>query len=86
MRTLGQNVGGERSSNRIKRPRVGTDLDTKSGPIGVKDGSLVGKYESLVQITVILKGKEHSVIKEDNGSRKGMTDKLQEVMKKVKTI
>ncbi|KAK7246032.1 hypothetical protein RIF29_40889 [Crotalaria pallida] len=62
----------------------GADVETEPGPIGVKEGSLVGKYESLVQSTVIPKGKEHSIVKEAGSSQKGVTDKLQEVLKKVK--
>ncbi|CAK9177158.1 unnamed protein product [Ilex paraguariensis] len=62
----------------------GADVETEPGPVGVKEGSLVGKYESLVQITVIPKGKEQSAVKEVNASQKGVTDKLQEVLNKVK--
>ncbi|KAL8160835.1 hypothetical protein V2J09_012324 [Rumex salicifolius] len=64
----------------------GADVDTEPGPKGVKEGSLVGKYESLIQVTVVPKGKEHST-KEDKGnsSKKGVTEKLQEVLNKVKT-
>ncbi|XP_058197973.1 protein phosphatase 1 regulatory inhibitor subunit PPP1R8 homolog [Rhododendron vialii] len=62
----------------------GVDVDTEPGPVGVKEGSLVGKYESLVQITVIPKGKEQSCAKEINISEKGVTDRLQEVLNKVK--
>ncbi|PSS24750.1 Activator of RNA decay like [Actinidia chinensis var. chinensis] len=62
----------------------GVDVETEPGPVGVKEGSLVGKYESLVQITVIPKGMEQSSVKEHNGSPKGVTDKLQEILNKVK--
>ncbi|XP_058723696.1 protein phosphatase 1 regulatory inhibitor subunit PPP1R8 homolog [Vicia villosa] len=62
----------------------GVDVETEPGPVGVKEGSLVGKYESLVQITVIPKGKEQSSVKETDSSQKGVTDKLQEVLKKIK--
>ncbi|GAB4826448.1 hypothetical protein Ancab_033343 [Ancistrocladus abbreviatus] len=62
----------------------GADVETEPGPIGVKEGSLVGKYESLVQITVIPKSKEQSSVTEDSVPLKGVTDKLQEVLKKVK--
>ncbi|KAH7837954.1 hypothetical protein Vadar_020041 [Vaccinium darrowii] len=62
----------------------GVDVETEPGPTGVKEGSLVGKYESLVQITVIPKGKEQSCVKEINISEKGVTDRLQEVLNKVK--
>ncbi|KAL6894919.1 hypothetical protein ACP4OV_007539 [Aristida adscensionis] len=62
----------------------GADVETEPGPIGVKEGSLVGKYESLVQITVIPKGKEQTSPKEST-SPSGVTDKLQEVLKKVKS-
>lgn len=63
----------------------GVDVETEPGPIGVKEGSLVGKYETLVQTTVIPKGKEQFSPKEDNLSQKGVTDKLQEVLNKVKS-
>ncbi|XP_057961369.1 protein phosphatase 1 regulatory inhibitor subunit PPP1R8 homolog [Malania oleifera] len=63
----------------------GADVETEPGPVGVKEGSLVGKYESLVQITVIPKGKEHYSAREDSISQKGVTDKLQVVLDKVKT-
>ncbi|KAL5576365.1 hypothetical protein UlMin_018064 [Ulmus minor] len=62
----------------------GADVETEPGPLGVKEGSLVGKYESLVQSTVIPKGKELNSRKEDNSSQKGVTDKLQEVLNKLK--
>ncbi|KAK8575515.1 hypothetical protein V6N13_033248 [Hibiscus sabdariffa] len=62
----------------------GADVETEPGPLGVKEGSLVGKYESLVQTTVIPKGKDQSSIKEENVIQKGVTDKLQEVLNKVK--
>ncbi|CAL5184046.1 unnamed protein product [Lathyrus oleraceus] len=62
----------------------GVDVETEPGPVGVKEGSLVGKYESLVQITVIPKGKEQSSVKEADSCQKGVTDKLQEVLKKIK--
>lgn len=63
----------------------GADVETEPGPIGVKEGTLVGKYESLVQITVIPKGKEQNLAKEDSSSQKGVTGKLQEVLNKVKS-
>lgn len=44
----------------------GADVETKPSPLGVKGGSLVGKYQSLVQTTIILKGKEQTLLKEDN--------------------
>ncbi|KAL4562926.1 hypothetical protein LXL04_026957 [Taraxacum kok-saghyz] len=63
----------------------GVDVDTEPGPMGVKEGSsLVGKYESLIQTTVIPKGKESLPLKEVTVSSKGVTDKLQEVLNKVK--
>ncbi|MBA0839973.1 hypothetical protein Goarm_005654 [Gossypium armourianum] len=62
----------------------GADVETETGPIGVKEGSLVGKYGSLVQTTVIPKGKDVSSVKEDGVSQKGVTDKLQELLNKVK--
>lgn len=63
----------------------GIDVDTEPGPLGVKEGSLVGKYESLVQITVIPKGKEQSSSKEVGVSQAGVTEKLKQVLDKVKT-
>ncbi|KAG9448520.1 hypothetical protein H6P81_008485 [Aristolochia fimbriata] len=64
----------------------GADVETEPGPIGVKEGSsLVGKYESLVQTTIIPKGKEQSYPKEEKLSPKGVTDKLQQVLNKVKS-
>lgn len=63
----------------------GADVETEPGPIGVKEGSLVGKYESLVQVTVVPKGKEQFLAKENSVSPKGVTNKLQEVLNKVKT-
>lgn len=63
----------------------GVDVETEPGPIGVKEGSLVGKYESLVQVTVIPRGKEHFPQREGSISPKGVTDKLQEVLNKVKS-
>ncbi|XP_071713852.1 protein phosphatase 1 regulatory inhibitor subunit PPP1R8 homolog [Rutidosis leptorrhynchoides] len=63
----------------------GADVETEPGPMGVKEGSsLVGKYGSLVQTTVIPKGKESTVAKEVGVSAKGVTDKLQEVLNRVK--
>ncbi|GMI72653.1 hypothetical protein like AT5G47790 [Hibiscus trionum] len=62
----------------------GADVETEPGPLGVKEGSLVGKYESLVQTTVIPKGKDQSSGKEESVIQKGVTDKLQEVLNKVK--
>ncbi|KAI3800253.1 hypothetical protein L1987_28340 [Smallanthus sonchifolius] len=64
----------------------GADVETEPGPMGVKEGmSLVGKYESLVQTTVLPLprggGKES---KEVGVSPKGVTDKLQQVLNRVK--
>ncbi|KAJ0568743.1 putative transcription factor interactor and regulator FHA-SMAD family [Helianthus annuus] len=61
----------------------GADVETEPGPIGVKEGSsLVGKYESLVQTTVIPRGGKET--KEVGVSPKGVTDKLQQVLNRVK--
>lgn len=62
----------------------GADVETEPGPMGVKEGSLVGKYESLVQITVIPKGKEQTPVKQATISQTGVTEKLQQVLNKVK--
>ncbi|EEF37371.1 protein phosphatase 1 regulatory inhibitor subunit PPP1R8 homolog [Ricinus communis] len=64
----------------------GADVETEPGPLGVKEGSLVGKYESLIQTTVIPKGKEQLPKKENNASQAGVTNKLREVLNKVKTV
>ncbi|KAK9091819.1 hypothetical protein Syun_026730 [Stephania yunnanensis] len=63
----------------------GADVSTEPGPIGVKEGSLVGKYQSLVQTTIIPKGKEQVLAGEDNVSTKGVTEKLQQALNKVKS-
>ncbi|KAJ1260655.1 hypothetical protein BS78_10G249700 [Paspalum vaginatum] len=75
-------VGGELTQ--VVGISDGADVETEPGPIGVKEGSLVGKYESLVQVTIIPKGKETTSPKEST-SPSGVTDKLQEVLKKVKS-
>ncbi|WVZ78706.1 hypothetical protein U9M48_026371 [Paspalum notatum var. saurae] len=75
-------VGGELTQ--VVGISDGADVETEPGPIGVKEGSLVGKYESLVQVTVIPKGKETTSPK-GSTSPSGVTDKLQEVLKKVKS-
>ncbi|CAM0910526.1 unnamed protein product [Alopecurus aequalis] len=62
----------------------GADVETEPGPVGVKEGSLVGKYESLVQVTVIPKGKEQASPK-DSAAQSGVTYKLQQVLDKVKS-
>ncbi|PIN13268.1 Nuclear inhibitor of phosphatase-1 [Handroanthus impetiginosus] len=62
----------------------GADVETEPGPMGVKEGSLVGKYESLVQVTVIPKGKEQSSVKEAIVPQTGMTERLKQVLNKVK--
>ncbi|KAF8409772.1 hypothetical protein HHK36_005851 [Tetracentron sinense] len=90
----------ERAAKRMRKARVafrdqvggelvevvgvsdGADVETEPGPVGVKEGSLVGKYESLVQITVIPKGKDQVSLREV--AQKGVTDKLQQVLNKVK--
>ncbi|KAI3928640.1 hypothetical protein MKW98_024241 [Papaver atlanticum] len=62
----------------------GADVGTEPGPLGVKEGSLVGKYESLIQTTIIPKGKQQISSGEEKVSSKGVTDKLQQVLNKVK--
>eukprot|EP01018_Ginkgo_biloba_P025247 Gb_34933 [translate_table: standard] len=63
----------------------GADVSTEPGPIGVKEGSLVGKYESLVQVTVIPKGQDQVMPKEESDTPKGVTQKLQQCLNKVKS-
>ncbi|KFK31347.1 hypothetical protein AALP_AA6G100500 [Arabis alpina] len=63
----------------------GADVETEPGPIGVKEGSLVGKYQSLVQVTLIPKGKgKGKEEKAFTGTTRGVTDRLQEAMKMLK--
>lgn len=65
----------------------GADVSTEPGPLGVKEGSLVGRFDDLVEITVIPKGKEGSGTKvsPQNVSAKGVTQKLQQLIEKVKS-
>lgn len=63
----------------------GADVSTEPGPIGVREGSLVGKYESLVQVTVIPKGQDDSKGKIQGGSVPGVTQRLQQYLDKVKS-
>ncbi|GLJ08633.1 hypothetical protein SUGI_0092690 [Cryptomeria japonica] len=63
----------------------GADVSTEPGPIGVKEGSLVGKYESLVQVTVIPKGQDHVMQKDEADTPKGVTSRLQQCLNKVKS-
>lgn len=80
--SFGDQVGGELIQ--VVGISDGADVETEPGPIGVKEGSLVGKYESLVQVTVIPKGKEQISPKESTAPS-GLTEKLQEVLRKVKS-
>ncbi|XP_010441504.1 PREDICTED: nuclear inhibitor of protein phosphatase 1-like [Camelina sativa] len=57
----------------------GADVETEPGPINVKEGSLVGKYESLVQVTLIPKGQGKGDKSFTTGTR-GVTDRLQDAM------
>lgn len=59
----------------------GADVSTEPGPVGVKEGFLVGKFDDLVEVTVIPKGKEVS----PNNAAKGVTQKLQQYLEKVKS-
>lgn len=64
----------------------GADVSTEPGPLGVKEGSLVGRFDDLVEITVIPKGKEGSTkATSHNISAKGVTEKLQQFIEKVKS-
>ncbi|KAI3741005.1 hypothetical protein L1987_58669 [Smallanthus sonchifolius] len=63
----------------------GADVETEPGPMGVKEGiSLVGKYESLVQTTVLPLPRGGKESKEVGVYPKGVTDKLQQVLNRVK--
>ncbi|CAM8887482.1 unnamed protein product [Rhodiola kirilowii] len=85
----GLNISGNNSESSStsghRNDRNGVDVETEPGPVGVEGGSLVGKYESLVKTTVIPKGKEESSKTENYVSPVGMTDKLREVLIKVKS-
>ncbi|CAM6088855.1 unnamed protein product [Calypogeia fissa] len=63
----------------------GADVSTEPGPVGVREGSLVGKYESLVQVTVIPKGQEEASRKAESGSSQGVTERLKQYLDKVKS-
>eukprot|EP00250_Pteridium_aquilinum_P016010 c22889_g1_i1 orf=772-2049(-) len=64
----------------------GADVSTEPGPLGVKEGSLVGRFDDLVEITVIPKGKESCTkTASQNISAKGVTEKLQQFIEKVKS-
>ncbi|KAH7296036.1 hypothetical protein KP509_26G006000 [Ceratopteris richardii] len=63
----------------------GADISTKLGPLGVKEGSLVGRFDNLVEITVIPKGKEAVAKTSENESARGVTEKLQQFIEKVKS-
>ncbi|KAL1214048.1 phosphatase 1 regulatory inhibitor subunit PPP1R8-like protein [Cardamine amara subsp. amara] len=73
-------LGGELVE--IVRISDGADIETEPGLIDVKEGSLVGKYESMVQVTLIPKGKGKEE-KAFTGTR-GVTDRLQEAIKMLK--
>ncbi|KAJ7531071.1 hypothetical protein O6H91_14G031400 [Diphasiastrum complanatum] len=62
----------------------GADVSTEPGPIGVREGSLIGKYESLVQVTVIPKDQQNTKPKLESDSSKGVTQRLQQYLDKVK--
>ncbi|KAH7287917.1 hypothetical protein KP509_31G002900 [Ceratopteris richardii] len=63
----------------------GADVSTEPGPLGVKEGSLVGRFDNLVEITVIPKGKEAVTKTSENQSARGVTEKLQQFIEKVKS-
>lgn len=63
----------------------GADVSTEPGPIGVREGSLVGKYESLVQVTVIPKGQQDAKGEAPSGSTPGVTQRLKQYLDKVKS-
>lgn len=81
--TFRDQVGGELSE--VIGVSDGADVENETGPAGVKEGSFVGKYESLVEIIVIPKGKEQVSSRENSITQKGVTDRLQEVLNKVKS-
>ncbi|CAM6023560.1 unnamed protein product [Sphagnum balticum] len=63
----------------------GADVSTEPGPIGVREGSLVGKYESLVQVTVIPKGQDDTKAKVQAKNLPGVTQRLKQYLDKVKS-
>ncbi|KAI5069309.1 hypothetical protein GOP47_0015610 [Adiantum capillus-veneris] len=63
----------------------GADVSTEPGPLGVKEGSLVGRFDDLVEVTVIPKGKESITKASHSTSARGVTEKLQQFIEKVKS-
>ncbi|MCO5571823.1 hypothetical protein L7F22_025571 [Adiantum nelumboides] len=63
----------------------GADVSMEPGPLGVKEGSLVGRFDDLVEITVIPKGKESVSKASHSTSARGVTEKLQQFIEKVKS-
>lgn len=63
----------------------GADVGTEPGPVGVKEGSLVGKFDDLVEVTVIPRGKEDANTVSPSIASKGVTQKLQQCLEKVKS-
>lgn len=66
----------------------GADVSMEPGPLGVKEGSLVGRFDDLVEVTVIPKEKntENSTHSSQvKSSSKGVTEKLQQFLEKVKS-
>lgn len=63
----------------------GADVSMEPGPLGVKEGSLVGRFDDLVEVTVIPKGQESITKASHNTSARGVTEKLQQLIEKVKS-
>lgn len=63
----------------------GFDVSTEPGPVGVKEGFLVGKFDDLVEVTVIPKGKDDTKTISQNNIPTGVTQKLQQCLEKVKS-
>ena len=65
----------------------GADVSMEPGPLGVKEGSLVGRFDDLVEVTVIPKEKNmsNSTSSITMSSSKGVTEKLQQFLEKVKS-
>ena len=65
----------------------GADVSMEPGPLGVKEGSLVGRFDDLVEVTVIPKEKNmsNSTGSITMSSSKGVTEKLQQFLEKVKS-
>eukprot|EP01018_Ginkgo_biloba_P003564 Gb_16893 [translate_table: standard] len=63
----------------------GTDADHIPDPVGVNEGSLVGRYESLVHTAVIPKDQDQVISNVESGVSEGVNQKQSQYSSKVKT-